>query len=274
MSHLSSVMSPQATAEKRASDAVHDADHTVDQRHHASAPDRENVFVFETVLIMCALADFAYNAYRAKTPSPTDDSQPDDAASSDGGKGTPPKPPRRLSASSDMSGASDECSAAPSVEESTDARHARWQRNLDARLCSVKQASALTEQAASAKDAPLEGMEKPTRFRTCPEWVLHVESTDTDVVVVEDDVDDCYYVAFKGTSSLVNALDDLKMNLVPFELRNHLAQASVPALWNVLGSSSNSCLSRSRTFLCKRIGLCFVLVYIAARRTLEVEVVL
>eukprot|EP00750_Incisomonas_marina_P006173 INCI14354.1.p1 GENE.INCI14354.1~~INCI14354.1.p1 ORF type:complete len:1087 (-),score=158.83 INCI14354.1:734-3994(-) len=243
VSHLSSVMSPQATAEQRANDAVHEslsnprADRPVDQRHHASAPDRENVFVFETVLIMCALADFAYNAYRAKTPSPTDDSQPDDVGSSDAGKGTPPKQPRRLSASSDISDASDKSSTAALVEESTDARHARWQRNLDARLCSVKEASTLAEQTTSAQDASLEDVKNPKRFRTCPEWVLHIDSTDTDVVVIEDHVDDCYYVAFKGTSSLVNALDDLKMNLVPFELRNHLAQAHARGRSGLVGDS-------------------------------------
>ena len=177
---------------------------------HISAPDRENVFVFETVLIMCIFADLSYNALGAKCSLEDDVNY----------KRRQPQEPGSITASDsalavtvDAASENSDCDdSAP--KESTDERHARWQRNLNRLLRPVP----------ADPEAGLDESPEQQRFILKPEWVLHVESTDTCVIVAEDLHDDCYIVAFKGTSSLINALDDLKMNLVPFELGDHLME--------------------------------------------------
>ena len=47
--------------------------------------------------------------------------------------------------------------------------------------------------------------------------VQHTE-TDACCFITHDTVDKCYIVAFRGTSTATNAMDDLKMNLVPFTM--------------------------------------------------------
>jgi len=52
--------------------------------------------------------------------------------------------------------------------------------------------------------------------------IIQNTATDACCLIVEDRKEDCYYVAFRGTSTTTNAMDDLKMNLVPFTMDEYL----------------------------------------------------
>lgn len=52
--------------------------------------------------------------------------------------------------------------------------------------------------------------------------VQHTE-TDACCFIAQDTVDKCYIVSFRGTSTATNAMDDLKMNLVPFTMMEYVS---------------------------------------------------
>ena len=199
------------------------------RQRKVSAPDRENVFVFEVIFQMIVMADLAYAVMQAKSPQPPQQ-QDDDARSESQSSNDLSNDSSNKVLSLDSTGSNTGSEKHPS-DDSHNSKNNHSDNNTDTEPKVVpteteieteteaqrnkRWADALAELFSYAPDSCYTAPAQ-RRYVLKPEWVLYIEETDTCVFVAEDRRDDCYIVSFRGTVSLGNMLDDLKMNLVPF----------------------------------------------------------